>query len=52
MDTIELLDKETFQQMSLKDQQKYISDIITLLSYEEQRYFIDIISDMINNEEP
>ena len=52
MERIKLLDQETFHSMSLKDQQKYISDIITLLSYEEQRYFIDIISDMINNEEP
>ena len=49
---MELIDVDDFEKMSLNDQQKYISDIITLLSYEEQRYFVDVISDMINNEEP
>ena len=52
MDTIELLDKKTFKQMSLNDQKKYLADIITLLPDIERRYFVDVISDMINNEEP
>ena len=49
---IKLLDKEVFQSMSLIDKQKYLADIISLLPTEEQRYFVDVIIDMVNNEEP
>lgn len=49
---MELIDVDDFEKMSLNDQQKYISDIITLLPDIEKRYFVDVISDMINNEEP
>ena len=52
MERIKLLDKEDFQSMSLLDQQRYLADIISLLSNEEQIYFIDVIIDMINNQEP
>ena len=52
MERIKLLDKEVFQSMSLIDQQRYLADIISLLSNEEQIYFIDVIIDMINNQEP
>ena len=52
MERIKLLDKEDFQSMSLIDQQKYLADIIYLLPNEEQIYFVDVIMDMINNEEP
>ena len=52
MERIKLLDKEDFQSMSLIDQQRCLADIISLLPNEEQRYFVDVIMDMINNEEP
>ena len=52
MERIKLLDQETFHSMSLIDQQRYLADIISLLSNEEQIYFIDVIIDMINNQEP
>ena len=52
MERIKLLDKEDFQSMSLIDKQKYLADIISLLPTEEQRYFVDVIIDMVNNEEP
>ena len=48
----ELLDKEDFQSMSLIDKQKYLADIISLFPTEEQRYFVDVIMDIISNEEP
>ena len=52
MEQIKLLDKEDFHSMSLIDKQRYLTDIISLLPTEEQRYFVDVIMDMINNEEP
>ena len=52
MERIKLLDQETFHSMSLLDQQRYLADIISLLPNEEQRYFVDVIIDMINNQEP
>ena len=52
MERIKLLDQATFNSMSLIDQQRYLADIISLLSNEEQIYFIDVIIDMINNQEP
>ena len=52
MERIKLLDQETFHSMSLLDQQRYLADIISLLPNEEQIYFVDVIMDMINNEEP
>ena len=52
MKRIKLLDKEDFHSMSLIDKQKYLADIISLLPNEEQIYFVDVIMDMINNEEP
>ena len=52
MARIKLLDQETFNSMSLIDKQRYLADIISLLSHEEQIYFIDVIIDMINNQEP
>ena len=52
MERIKLLDQETFHSMSLIDQQRYLAEIISLLPIEEQIYFVDVIMDMINNEEP
>ena len=52
MERIKLLDKETFNSMSLIDKQRYLADIISLLLNEKQRYFVDVIMDMIRNEEP
>ena len=52
MEQIKLLDQAIFNSMSLIDQQKYLVDIISLLPNEEQRYFVDVIMDMISNEEP
>ena len=51
MERIKLLDQETFHSMSLSHQQRYLADIISLLPTEEQRYFVDVIMDMISNEE-
>ena len=51
MERIKLLDKEDFQSMSLIDQQRYLADIISLLPTEAQRYFVDVIMDMISDEE-
>ena len=52
MERIKLLDQETFHSMPLIDQPRYLADIISLLPNEEQRYFVDVIMDMISNEEP
>ena len=52
MERIKLLDQETFNSMSLIDKQRYLADIISLLPNEEQKYFVDVIMDMISNEEP
>ena len=52
MERIKLLDQEAFESMPLIDQPRYLADIISLLPNEEQRYFVDVIMDMISNEEP
>ena len=51
MEQSKLLDQATFNSMSLIDRQRYLADIISLLPTEEQRYFVDVIMDMISNEE-
>ena len=52
MEQFKLLDQETSHSMSLIDQQRYLADIVSLLPNEEQRYFVDMIMDMISNKEP
>ena len=52
MEQSKLLDQATFNSMSFIDQQRYLADIISLLPNEEQRYFVDVIMDMISNKEP